>query len=446
MSGVLFYNKCRIKTDVLTDIQLTEAEEKDVNFYDYDGFRLLSYTNAEALALTELPINPAINENLTFDEWNWTLAEIKTQINNVGGVVNVGAIYHTTDDNTHITCKPTNTYPTAKIYLTPTVANAVTVDWGDGSTDTWTSTGQETKSHTYTGVTDSSVYDITISCSSGTYGFSGYIAGNSNGSCIYTDIRLSNKVTSLGTYCFYGCHFLQSITIPSGITSLGNSCFFNCYSLQSITIPDTVTGLGTQCFQQCHSLQSITLPGGITNLPDKCFLDCSSLQSITLPSGVTSLGDYCFQNCNSLQSITIPNGVTSLGYQCVINCYFLQSISIPGSITNISDFCFGNCHSLQSVNISSGVTNLSNSCFRYSYCLQSITLPNSVTNINSQCFSDCYTLNKIYVKSTTPPTLDSSAIPNNTNLVIYVPNGTLAAYQNASNWSRYASKMVEYSF
>ena len=255
MSGVLFYNKCRIKTNVLTSIQLTEAEEKDVNFYDYDGFRILSYTNAEALALTELPANPVTNENLTFDEWNWTLAAIKSQINNVGGVVNVGAIYHTTDNKTHITCKPTETFPQAYICLTPTVSNAVTVDWGDGTTDTWTSTSQETKSHTYTGVTDLSVYDIAISCTSGTYSFTTYITGSQvyNQNCVYTDINLSNKVTGLGQYCFSNCFSLQSIII-SNSTTIGDTCFTSCYYLQSITIPDNISSLN-YCFSNCYYLK-----------------------------------------------------------------------------------------------------------------------------------------------------------------------------------------------
>ena len=309
--SVLFYDKCRIKTHVADCIQVYEVEEKDVNFYDYDGFRLLSYTNAEALALTELPVNPATNENLTFDGWNWTLSAIKSQINNVGGVVNVGAIYHTTDNKTHITCKPTVKYPNAYICLTPTIANDVTVDWGDGTTDTWTSASQATKSHTYTGVTDSSVYDIAISCSSGTYSFNSCIAGSSTNivNCVYTDIKLSNQITSLGSSCFATCYSLKNITIPSGVTSLGSSCFNSCYSLQSITIPNIVTYLYASCLQNCSSLK------------------------------------------------------------------------------------------------------------------------------------------KIYMQATTPPTLaNANAIPNNGNLVIYVPTGSLTAYQNASNWSTFASKMVEYNY
>ncbi|MBR7042325.1 MAG: hypothetical protein IKI04_02365 [Bacilli bacterium] len=54
-----------------------EVAEKDVNFIDYDGTILYSYTAQEAQALTELPANPT-HTGLTSHGWNWTLAEIKT--------------------------------------------------------------------------------------------------------------------------------------------------------------------------------------------------------------------------------------------------------------------------------------------------------------------------------------------------------------------------------
>jgi len=387
---------------------------------------LLSYTNAEALALTELPSNPVVNENLTFDGWNWTLAQIKNQINNVGGVVNVGAVYHTTDNKTHITCKPTETFPNASIKLKPSISNDVVVDWGDGTTDTWTTTNSVAQSHTYTGVTDSSVYDITISCTSGTYSFNTYFTGSKsyNQSCVYTDIKLSNKVTSFGYPCFSDCYSLQSITIPNTVTSLGGSCFYNCYSLQSITIPDTVTSFGSSCFQYCYHLQSITIPYTVTRLSSACFSTCYSLQSITIPNTVTSLGDNCFNGCFSLQSIIIPDTVTSLGSNCFQVCNSLQSITIPNGVTSLGNACFSTCNSLQS-----------------------ITIPNGVTSLGSQCFQYCNSLKKIYMQPSTPPTLaNTNAIPTNAYLVIYVPIGTLSTYQNAENWSTYSSKMVEYNF
>ena len=59
------------------------------------------------------------------------------------------------------------------------------------------------------------------------------------------------SVTSFGDKCFYECHGLTSITIPSSVTSLGGDCFYDCYRLTSITIPSSVTSLGESCFHEC---------------------------------------------------------------------------------------------------------------------------------------------------------------------------------------------------
>lgn len=67
-----------------------EIKEKDINFYDYDGTLLYSYTVAEAQALTELPALPNHSDLLTVngagevaatlvgDGWTHTLQEIKS--------------------------------------------------------------------------------------------------------------------------------------------------------------------------------------------------------------------------------------------------------------------------------------------------------------------------------------------------------------------------------
>ena len=64
----------------LTDVSgggTTEPEEKDVDFIDYDGTLLYSYTADEFLAMDALPPNPS-HDGLVAQGWNWTLAEIKT--------------------------------------------------------------------------------------------------------------------------------------------------------------------------------------------------------------------------------------------------------------------------------------------------------------------------------------------------------------------------------
>lgn len=73
---------------------------KDVNFIDYDGTVLYSYSASEALNLTHLPDNPT-HEGLTSQGWNWTLADIQSYVSKYGAL-NIGQMYITDDGATRL--------------------------------------------------------------------------------------------------------------------------------------------------------------------------------------------------------------------------------------------------------------------------------------------------------------------------------------------------------
>lgn len=63
-------------SSVVVDGRRDMCVPKDVNFIDYDGQLLYSYTADEFAELTELPPNPT-NDGLTAQGWNWTLENAK---------------------------------------------------------------------------------------------------------------------------------------------------------------------------------------------------------------------------------------------------------------------------------------------------------------------------------------------------------------------------------
>ncbi len=194
-------------------------------------------------------------------------------------------------------------------------------------------------------------------------------------------------VTSLGLACFDSCTGLTAMRILSSVTSLGESCFENCASLTSIIISDSVTSLGVNCFAGCTGLTSIVIPNSVTHLGQGCFSDCTGLTLITLPNSITYLGDYCFYGCTGLTSIEIPSSVTGLGGYCFYGCTGLTSIEIPSSVTGLGESCFEDC-----------------------------------TNLND------YYLN--WTSSSTIIEYDSNKMPNNTNTIFHVPEGTEQLYVN----------------
>lgn len=109
-----------------------EAEENDVNFYDYDGFRVASFTIAEAKALTQAEydaILPPTHEGLTFQEWNWTLEDIVAYQRKY---IDIGANYVTTDEKIHLKI---NIFGTSIGIGFSTNSQTITIEWGDGTND-----------------------------------------------------------------------------------------------------------------------------------------------------------------------------------------------------------------------------------------------------------------------------------------------------------------------
>ena len=401
----------------------------DVIFYDYDGTRLYSYSAAEFAALSSMPANPS-HSGLTAQGWNWTLADAKTYVASYGKL-NIGQMYVTDDGKTRlyitIAAKGRMTVP---LYFSQTVANGVTIDWGDESvTETLSETGNVSTSHTYSSIGD---YVITLSPSSGCTlglgkGMSSYCVLGATGITgrVYTNmlqkVEVGSNVTSISAYAFQYCYSLASITIPSTVTSIATYTFYYCYSLASITIPSSVTSIDTDAFYYCYSLASITIPSSVTTIGNYAFSYCNALASITIPSSVTSIGTYVFSDCCSLASITIPSTVTSIGQNAFYNCNSLASITIPSTVTSIGTYAFCNC-----------------------YSLASITIPSTVTSIGTYAFSSCCGVSEYHIKRTSPPTLSNKNAFGNipSDCKIYVPSNSLSIYKSASNWSNYASYMV----
>ena len=87
------------------------------------------------------------------------------------------------------------------------------------------------------------------------------------------------------------------------------------------------------------------------------------------------------------------------------------------------------------------VKSIGSSAFSGCSSLTSITIGNSVTSISEHAFSSCSSLKQLISFRPTPPTLGSSAIPTNVQS-IYVQQSSKAAYQAATNWNSFASKIV----
>lgn len=370
----------------------------DVTFYDYDGTIVASYTLAQAQALTALPDAPT-HDGLTFQGWNWSLENV----NALTRPMNVGAMYITDDGKTrlyiHITHSARSTVP---LYLQQTVANGVTINWGDGSApETLAGTGNVNTSHAYGLAGDFTIsLEVADVCKLGfCNNSSSYSILGSSTNNMLRSVNIGKNVASLNQYSFQYCYSLKSITIPSSIINFGDYAFYCCFSLHCITIPDGTKSISTSEFNYCGSLKIVSIPYSLSTLGSLSFQDCHVISNITIPSGVKNMYGGAMQNCYTLKNVTIPEGVSAVSSNLLSNCNTISNITIPSSVTEI----YGNA------------------------------------------FNSCYGVAEYHLKPTTPPTLSSTNAFTGiaSDCIIYVPQGCLEAYQNATNWTTYASYMQE---
>ena len=318
-----------------------------------------------------------------------------------------------------------------------------------------------------------------------------------------SSITLPNGLTGILSSAFSGCSNISSISIPSTVTSIGDRAFANCSKITEIVLPNSVTSIGEHVFEYCSSLRTVTFPENLSVISDGAFWDCTSLTSVVIPNNVTTIVAAAFEGCSNLTSVTIPSSVASIGHhvfygsrvneihytgsfddwcskslgsdwsfedkwgywglsssrRLFIGDTEVTTLIIPGTVTSIGN-SFSDCHSLISLVISDGVISIGNNAFENCNNLAALTIANSVTSIGDNSFAGCSHLASVTIPSLVssignsafsncnltsvtceadvPPTITSSTFSNK-SILLFVPEGSIEAYQNALYWEEFTN-------
>lgn len=273
------------------------------------------------------------------------------------------------------------------------------------------------------------------------------------------EITIPDSVTSIGSYAFGSCDFLEHITIPSSVTTIYENAFANCKSLKRVTInngvkkilsgafsdcvslisidvPESVTALGKKVFDGCLSLEKITIPYGFANHMDFIFgnlvdrfntidIDWTFEQKLNfidevayneektalvkclpsksgvfiVPEGVKTICAFAFNNCHDITRIVLPQSLTFIGSGAFCGCKGLKEVNIPDNIKDINQFAFQGCISLKDIIIPEKVSVVWKYAFQNCTSLTTVKLSDGITSIDFAAFQDCSGLTSIALPS-----------------------------------------------
>lgn len=292
---------------------------KDVNFCDYDGTIVHSYSKENFLALDSLPSLPK-HDGLVAQRWNWSLEDAKAAIAERTGLL-IGANYTTDDGCTRLYISINfEELTNVTICFKQSKASGLLIDWGDGSSERsgGAANYSANRSHTYATTGEYCISllpdeDCVLTLGEdSSYSIMGQQSSRSANLTTLRKVEVGRNVVSLDKYAFDECRMLQTITIPQEIQKIGNNVFDNCWGLKAIVLPNGVPDVSQNAFNGCKILSRISLPNGIGDILSSAFYLCNSLMSIFLPDTCNDIISYAFYENTLLYKIAIPPAVAKI--------------------------------------------------------------------------------------------------------------------------------------
>jgi BspA type Leucine rich repeat region (6 copies)/Secretion system C-terminal sorting domain len=190
---------------------------------------------------------------------------------------------------------------------------------------------------------------------------------------------------------------------------------------------------------QVNKTISNTVAGGLsTNLTR---MELKTVTNLTV-KGVIDSRDFKTMR-DSMPSLTIIN-LDSVNIDSYTGTNGTDGDTLRTYLSNsIPKMAFAFLPKLISITLPSSITSIGASAFATDYSLVSITIPSTVTHIGEGAFFECMGLLQLIVKNPIPITGNDFGeggivfyeIPSNGTM--FVPQGTLKAYQDAFLWNRF---------
>ncbi len=197
-----------------------------------------------------------------------------------------------------------------------------------------------------------------------------------------TSVKISDGVTSIGGYAFYGCLNISGINLPDSITRIGTNAFFGCTGLTVIKLSKNLTNIDKAAFSGCLNLAvarcemtydrwaKVTVQADNQCLTDAILLGTASekpyLAAGKINDNVTwylyednelyltgegNMVNYAsssnspwYNRRDKIKTVVVSDGITGIGKNAFAECDNVNKVYIYGYDVSIANSAFAECY------------------------------------------------------------------------------------------------------
>ena len=288
-----------------------------------------------------------------------------------------------------------------------------------------------------------------------------------------TSVTIPNSVTRIASKAFQGCSGLSSVTLNANAivskkyTSSDNLKNIFGEQVKEYNIGDDVTSIGSYAFFGCSGLTSLTFPNGVISIGEKAFEGCSSLTAVNISDiekwsqigfGNNSANPLCYAkrlylNGEEVTKLNLVNDVTDYAF---INCLGLTEVDVKG----VGISAFDGCPNIASVKVDCGtvenwfadskakvqtltlgesVTTINSNSFNGFSALKTVYLGSNVATIGEKAFANCGKMDDVYCYAVNYPNVERNTFENSylDYVTLHVPAESLNNYKNHEVWGKF---------
>lgn len=254
-------------------------------------------------------------------------------------------------------------------------------------------------------------------------------------------LSLPSTLRGISYMAFEGCKFTCELLLPQNLNSLGFSAFRGCRGLYgNLILPEGLSEIEESVFSGCSNFSGdLNIPKNVKKIESGAFSGCSGLNGrLTLPDGLESIGNNAFSSCRFRGPLILPSTLKSIGSGAFESNMFSGELKLPSSLQELGSGAFAGCSRISgTLEIPENITAIKEGTFASCRSIEKLVLHSKIDVIKSGAFQDCFGLGSIVCNAVNPPYVESSAFGgvSKSNVVVEVPEASLASYRTASGWS-----------